>query len=98
MKLNWPNSLSDITLKNMSMTELWFFKETIDGGGIDMARTPSGYEVRTPKFGYNECYVNIEDQRYLVKHRTDAAESHGGSWNGTRNVVFFVQKHNRKTT
>ena len=88
MELNWPDSLGEITLKNLSMTELWFLRHTIDSGG-GVVSPFAELSVRTPKFGYDECYVDIDDRRYLIKHKTRA----GGTWETCKNVVFFVRKH-----
>lgn len=93
LKLNWPSSLSEITLKNISTTEVWFLREMLEGGNFK--RTQVGTEVRDPKFGYNECFLDIEDQRYLVKYKQWA--------NGMRpapeyeNVIFYLQKFKRLT-
>jgi len=79
------------------MTELWFLKESIGTKDIEVSSAAGDYfmQVRTPKFGYDECYIDIDDTRYLVKHRTESGPTHGGSWNGI-NVVFFVRKHKNK--
>jgi len=74
----------------MSSTELWFFKEHIQSGEYGLKS--AGVEVRTPKFGYEECYIDINDTRYLVKHRTNAG-SIDGTLDGKRRVVFYVRKH-----
>lgn len=95
-KLNWPTSLSEITLKNINTTELWFLREALACGNYDMSIV--GYEVRTPKFGYEECYIDISDTRYLVKYKTWAytrealPASHPAPGND-KNIIFYVQKH-----
>jgi hypothetical protein len=97
LKLNWPDSLSEITLKNLNMTELWFLRETLEGGNYK--RKNIGLEVRDPKFGYNECYIDIGDTRYLVKHKQWAWPSLKVTSSNTdeySNVVFYVQKYKRK--
>ena len=72
------------------MTELWFLRNTIDSGD-GTVRTTNEFAVRTARFGYDECYIDIADQRYLLKHK---------SWVSgeemiplTKNIVFYVQKH-----
>jgi hypothetical protein len=100
LKLNWPESLGEITLKNMNSTELWFLREQLDGGNYK--RKNIGLEVRDPKFGYNECYIDIDDTRYLVKHKQWAwpkpvpALLSGKPSDEYSNVVFFVQKFKKK--
>jgi len=92
LKLNWPDSLSEITLKNMNMTELWFLRNTIDSGdGTVKIATFGELTVRTPKFGYDECYIDIEDQRYLLKHKTWVSSEH--FLMPQANIVFYVRKH-----
>lgn len=93
LKLNWPKSLGEVTLKNMNMTELWFLRHTIDRDEYDLDR--DGIQVRAEKcgtkFGYDECYIDIEDQRYLVKHKTWVGGEH--LLPPVINIVFYVRKH-----
>ena len=89
LSLSWPDSLADITLKNMNMTELWFLRHTIDAGEGEVLLFAE-MAVRTPKFGYEECYVDVENTRYLVKHKTWIGARSDGD---CRNMVFYVQKH-----
>ncbi len=91
LKLNWPESLSDITLKNLNMTELWFLRNTIDSGDRTVTTTTGEVAVRTTRFGYDECYVDIGDQRYLLKHKTWVSGEEFVRPNP--NIVFYVQKH-----
>ena len=96
LKLRWPESLSDITCKNVTATELWFLKEQMESGALKLRR--KDITVRTPKFGYEECYVDIGDQRYLVKYKTWAGEWEGARLNTMKHVIFYVQKfkHSRE--
>jgi hypothetical protein len=87
--------LSDITLKNVNVTELWFLKEHLSNNNFDMESI--GFEARTPKFGYSECHVDIEDTRYLVKHKSYAGMTAGqvASRVHRQNEIFYVQKYNK---
>lgn len=74
-------------------------KERLVAGDYNTERVDDySIEVRTPKFGYDECYLVIGDDKYLVKHRTEARPSsfNMGSWDGAKNVVFYIRKHKRK--
>ena len=73
------------------MTELWFLRNTIDSGELPWAIPFMEQTVKTRKFGYDECYVDIEDQRYLIKHKSHVSNE---LFIPPRyNIVFFVQKH-----
>ena len=72
------------------MTELWFLRNTIDSGNGAITSTAE-IAVRTARFGFDECHIDIADQRYLLKHKT---------WVSgellippTKNIVFYVQKY-----
>lgn len=92
LNLNWSESLGEITLENMNLTELWFLRNTIDSGDGSVSATGE-FAVQTTRFGYDECYVDIEDQRYLVKHKTWVSGEEFVRPNP--NVVFYVQKHRK---
>jgi hypothetical protein len=83
----------------MNMTELWFLKESVASGTYDFATDSAGYTVRTPKFGYDECYIDIDDTRYLVRHRTQISNE-GANWGSSvapnKNVIFYIQKFKKK--
>ncbi len=85
MPLNWPISLSDISLENMNMTELWFLRNTIDSNNYTVLAIDDPRIKRlTPKFGYNQCHIFVEDQGYLIKHK---------NWISSEDfIVFHVSK------
>lgn len=93
LTLNWPASLAEVTLKNVTVTELWFLKEHLSNNNFD--NDTVGYTVTTPKFGYSECHVDIDDTRYLVKHKQFAGSPGRTQPDTFRNVVFYVQKYKK---
>ena len=92
LKLNWPESLSDLTLKNVTTTEIWFLREMLDAGNTK--RTKIGFTIQDPKFGYSECHMDFDDTRYLIKYKEWASQHDDRSREYT-NVVFYVQKFKR---
>ncbi len=96
LKLSWPESLSNITLKNMNETELWFLLETITTGEHDTEH--HGIEVRDQRFGYSECFIDIVDQRYKFKYKSWVAGDdppHTPYRGKTDNIIFYVQKYKK---
>jgi len=79
----------------MNMTELWFLRNTLDAGGGKVSPFAE-LTVTTPKFGYDQCYVDVDTTRYLIKHKTWAEATPHGSLKDMLNVVFYVQKHKRQ--
>ena len=77
------------------MTELWFFQSIINAGSWEHDR--DGAEVRTPKFGYMQCQVVIDDQQYLIKYKNMISPSPRGQLAATyENLVFYVKKHKHR--
>lgn len=71
----------------MNMTELWFLRNILDADEETLL-TLGKLTVRTAKFGYEECRVEIGDQGYLVKHKTWIS-----GIKPKNNIVFHVQKY-----
>ena len=74
------------------MTELWFLQSIIDSAaGLIEFINPS---IQDSKFGYDECYIDIGDQRYLIKHKTwRLPYTYLGAHD---NIIFYVHKFSKK--
>ena len=90
LNLRWPGNLSEITLQNLNMTELWFLRHTIDSGECSVANVRVH---ETKKFGHNDLYIDIEDQRYHIKHKTIVSGEN--FLPPLENIVYHVHKHNK---
>ena len=76
----------------MNSTELWFIREMMENGNYKQSQV--GISIQDPKFGYHECYLDIDGNvRYLVKYKQWA----GGMRPAPEyeNVVFYIQKFKR---
>ncbi len=62
MTLTWPPALTDIELLNMSITELWMLKESMNAGVGKLSHT-------IVEFGFQKSYYTIGEQQYQIKYK-----------------------------
>jgi len=89
--LNWPITLKEISFNGLTATEVWFLKESIEADPSIAILTE-----RNPKFGYLECDLDLQGERYMLKYRDVDL---GNPWKdpiGAKvqtNKIFYVRKH-----
>lgn len=85
LTLSWPASLSDIS-HNMNTTELWMLIESVEAGNGKVTKRD------IQQFGYDEAWLDLGDDRYLVKYKTPVHKDENNRL-VFPNAVFYIKKY-----
>ena len=86
-RLNWPENFNELEIHNLSITEVWVLQELYKSGSIN------SNNHKSTKFGYDECNIDLEGDRYLIKyHNTDWMDYEMKNRKNRALTIFYIRK------